>query len=154
MRYQLLDQQLINNVSAEAKASQRLRKNYNFHNLSDQVQRMLNAIEPDSYVAPHRHLAPPKVEFFMLLRGSLAVIIFNDDGSIDQTIYLDKKNVGIDIKPGTWHTIISLEPETVVLEAKDGPYLPATDKDFAPWAPLEGEPTVKKYFAELKKKIS
>jgi cupin fold WbuC family metalloprotein len=153
MKYQILDQETINKVSAEAKNSTRLRKNFNFHKLTDHVQRMLNAIEPDSYVCPHRHLEPPKVEFFILLRGRLAVIIFNDNGTIDRTIFLDEKTIGIDIKPGTWHTIISLEPGTVVLEAKDGPYVAATDKDFAPWAPREGTPGVKKYFAELKGKI-
>lgn len=150
-KFEILNQALIINMAAKANRANRKRLNYNFHEQTDNVQRMLNAVEPDSYVCPHRHLNPPKIENFILLRGSLAVIIFNDDGSIAEKIILHKDNIGIDIKPGVWHTIISLEPGTVVFEVKDGPYVPATDKDFAPFAPREGDPLVSAYLETLKK---
>ena len=98
---------------------------------------MLNAIEPDSYVCPHRHLNPPKDEGFLVLQGKGAAIIFKDDGEIKEILLMDpaQKKWGVDIPAGIYHTIISLQSGTVFYEVKSGPYEPLTDKDFAPWAP-------------------
>jgi len=149
--YQILDLEKINQLTAAARTDQRRRKNYNFHHLSDNVQRMLNAIEPDSYVRPHRHLQPPKIEMFVLLTGQLAVFIFDDDGSIKDIIRLSEKgNRGIDISAGIWHSIVSMQPGTVVFEVKDGPYEMSLDKDFAYWAPAEDDPGAAEYLKSLK----
>jgi cupin fold WbuC family metalloprotein len=135
---QIVDQQLLDQVSAIAKASPRLRMNHNLHQLEDRVQRMLNALEPDTYVRAHRHIDPPKAEMFVILRGRTAVLIFNDDGGIEDCIILSPEgSCVVDIPAGHWHSLLALEPGTVVMEAKDGPYIPSTDKDFAAWAPRE-----------------
>ena len=49
---------LLDEVSAQAKGSERLRMNYNFHeSLEDKCHRMLNAVEPGTVVAIHRRVA-------------------------------------------------------------------------------------------------
>jgi cupin fold WbuC family metalloprotein len=152
--YEVLTESLIQATVQKAKSSPRKRQNYNFHQASDSVQRMLNALEPDSYVRPHRHLNPPKVEHFVVLQGSLAVLIFNDQGRITDTLILDcRKSFGIDIKPGVWHSIVGLVSGTVIFETKDGPYIQATDKDFALWAPEENTPESRQFLAMLKNNL-
>ncbi|WP_176736879.1 WbuC family cupin fold metalloprotein [Oligoflexus tunisiensis] len=135
---QIVDQQRLDEVSAKAKASPRRRMNFNLHRYEDRVQRMLNALEPDTYVRAHRHVDPPKVEMFVILRGKTAVLIFNDEGAIEDCMILSPNGTCVvDIPPGYWHSLVALEEGTVVMEAKDGPYVASTDKDFAAWAPRE-----------------
>ena len=77
----IIDEVLLNSVSAQANASPRLRKNYNFHqSLDDKCHRFLNAVEPGTVVPIHRH--PTKDESFVILRGKVRVTTHNDDGSI------------------------------------------------------------------------
>jgi cupin fold WbuC family metalloprotein len=147
----IIDRKTIQETSERALRSPRKRINYNFHQLEDRVQRMLNAMEPETYVRPHRHIEPPKIECFLILRGKCTVILFNDVGTITDCIPLDgKENVGIDISPGVWHSVICDAPGTVLFETKDGPYVPATDKDFAVWAPIEGDPAAAGYREETR----
>lgn len=116
--------------------------NYNFHpQPDDRLQRMLNAMEPGTYVQPHKHEDPDKVEAFFCLRGRLLVVEYSPDGNIIDHTVLDNRtgNFGCEIPARTWHSIISLEAGSVAYEVKDGPYDPAVDKNFAPWAPKEGE---------------
>lgn len=143
-------------LSNEARISSRKRKNYNYHtNFEDPINRMLNAIEPESYVQPHKHESPDKREIFLLLKGKLAVVEFNDSGDIRQHVVLDRvNNFGVEIPPGVWHTIIALEGGTIVYEVKDGPYSSLNDKKFAPWAPREEEETYRKYFESLLQKLN
>ncbi|MEI6898290.1 MAG: WbuC family cupin fold metalloprotein [Bacteroidota bacterium] len=147
---------LLGKVIEEASVSPRKRKNYNFHeNLSDTLQRLLNAMEPLSYIQPHKHEDPDKREIFFSLKGKIAVIEFDEKGNITDHILLDplNGNYGTEISERTFHTIISLEPGTVAYEFKDGPYAPLTDKDFAHWAPKEGDPGVHEYLLGLLDKI-
>lgn len=137
---QKIDDNFLNIVSQAAKSSARLRKNYNFHkDDSATLQRMLNALELDTYIQPHKHENPDKVEAFFALRGRILVVEFDDEGKITDHIILDSQagNYGTEIAPRTWHTIICLESGSVAYEVKDGPYNVAVDKNFAPWAPSE-----------------
>ena len=148
--YEIITQQILQETSARAQTSQRLRMNYNIHELEDGVQRMINAIEPGSYVQPHRHLDPPKVECFLVLKGSFAIIIFNDEGEIREIVRCHRDgDVGVDIKPGVWHTVVSLQKGTICIEFKNGPYQAMKDRDFAPWAPPAEDPNHKKYLENL-----
>lgn len=146
-----INQELLNQVSQEAADSPRKRKNYNFHQYEENANRMLNAIEPDSYVRPHHHQHPPKPEAFLVLQGKGAVIIFNDEGQVLEVYSLDpqKAQWGVDIPAGWYHTILSLEAGSVFYEVKPGPYIPSTDKDFASWAPKEGTSEAKEYLDTL-----
>jgi cupin fold WbuC family metalloprotein len=141
MSIQLIDTYLINEVSGEAAASTRRRRNRNFHPTDDYpAHRLLNAIEPDSYIAPHRHLDPTKDETMVVLRGRLGLLIFDDAGSIVRTETLEAGGAkfGVDIPHGTWHTLVAMDAGTVFFEAKAGPYVPLSDAERSPWAPVEG----------------
>lgn len=151
--YSLITAEMIKELAQKAKQVPRKRINHNVHLQNDTVQRMLNAIEPDSYVRPHRHLNPPKIEAFFVFQGSLAVIFFNDTGDLKDVVILNEQVKGIDIKPGVWHSIVALESGTVIFEVKTGPYIQATDKDFAPWAPQENIPEARVYLEKMKKYI-
>jgi cupin fold WbuC family metalloprotein len=149
----LIDAALLDELSAEARNSSRGRKNRNFH--TDDAQpghRLLNAIEPGSYIMPHRHLDPNKGETMVVLRGALGLVVFDDAGAVTQTEKVSHGDtpMGFDIGYGTWHTVFALEPGTVFLEAKAGPYLPLTVEEKAPWAPAEGDPAAAAFLARLR----
>jgi cupin fold WbuC family metalloprotein len=136
-----IDRDLLDEVSREAAASPRQRKNRNFHPADDYpAHRLLNAIEPDSYIAPHRHLDQTKDETMVVLRGQLGLIIFDDAGRIIRTEVLEAGGelLGVDIPHGTWHTLVALASGTVFFEAKAGPYVALSEAERAPWAPAEG----------------
>ncbi|MGE0081647.1 MAG: WbuC family cupin fold metalloprotein [Thiohalomonadaceae bacterium] len=138
-----LDQRLFDDLAARARAGARGRTNENLHaGPDDPVQRFLNAIEPDSYVRPHRHTAPPRWELFTLLAGSAVVLVFDDEGKVLAREEVSARGPlhGLEIPAGIWHGLAARESGTVLLELKPGPYRPAVDKDFAPWAPREGDP--------------
>ena len=132
----IIDTQLLDSVSEQAKQSSRLRMNYNFHQSpADAVQRMLNAIEPGAYLRPHRH--PEREEVFLVLRGKMTLLIFDDAGNVSEHICLCPANgtFGVEIPPMTWHTVIVNELDTVMYELKRGPYEPLPEEHFAPWSP-------------------
>lgn len=121
---EIIDIQLLNEVSEKAKASPRLRMNYKFHqSLDEKCHRMLNAVEPGTVVPIHRH--PTKAESFVVLRGKVKVTTHNDDGSIIDSVVLDptKGVFGVDIPKNVWHTIESLESGSVIFECKEGPFV-------------------------------
>jgi len=126
--------------------------NYNFHeHYSDTLQRMLNAMEPLSYIQPHKHENPDKREVFFSLRGRILVIEFDESGNITDHTLLDplSGNFGAEIPERTFHTIIALDPGSVAYEIKDGPFSPINDKNFASWAPIEGTLQTEEYLRNL-----
>lgn len=144
------------NITKKAKESPRRRMNYNFHKSYDErLQRMLNAAEPGTYVRPHKHEDPDKVEVFIVLSGSVVIVEFNDKGNVSDHFILSREKGGlaVEIPPKVWHTFICLEPGTVLYEAKEGPYSEASDKDFAPWAPREGAPGTDEFNKKVLKAI-
>lgn len=151
-----IDEAFISETSAKAQSSARRRMNYNFHQEdAATLQRMLNAMEPDTYIQPHKHEDPDKVEAFFVLRGRILLIEFDEEGHITDHIILDPKcgNYGGEIPPKTWHTLISLESGSVAYEVKDGPYDPSVDKNFASWAPAEGDKDCTAYNQKLLREL-
>lgn len=139
---QLIDQCLLDTVSGAAQASPRRRKNHNFHaGDADASHRLLNAIEPDSYIQPHLHADPAKDETIVVLRGKLGIVFFDAGGEITGSALLmpGGDTVGVNIPHGVYHTVLALEACTVFFEAKAGPYVPLGDAEKASWAPKEGE---------------
>jgi cupin fold WbuC family metalloprotein len=139
----IIARQTLCELSTAAASSTRLRRNLNLHpSYADSVQRLFNAMEPGTYVHPHRHRESDKWELFLVLSGAVAVLSFDDLGKVTKRIELTTEGpiLGIEIPEGTWHTLVALVPGTVVFECKRGPYQPLTDKDFAVWAPQEGDP--------------
>jgi cupin fold WbuC family metalloprotein len=152
----ILNATILADLSAQAQASPRRRKNLNLHtDFFEPCQRLLNAIEPGSYIRPHRHLRDPKPECFIGIRGKLALIVFDDAGNIEHVFPFGpgQENVGADLPPGIWHTVVSLEEGSVFFETKPGPFVPIYKKDMAPWAPEEGSPAAAEYLTGLVNKV-
>jgi cupin fold WbuC family metalloprotein len=148
----IIHNQLLNENIEKAKSLPRKRINYNFHETYDaNVQRMLNVMEPGTYVQPHKHEDPDKMEVFIILKGKALIVEFDEAGNVIEHIVISVSEgvYGTEIAPRVWHCIIPLEPGTVVYEIKDGPYSPITDKNFAKWAPKEGDPDCERYTREL-----
>ena len=136
-------------LSDEARVSPRRRRNRNLHEMGDAVHRLFNAIEPGSYVRPHRHLSPPKAETMVVVSGRLGLLVFDEGGTVRETAVLEPggETFGVEVPAGAWHSFVSLAPGTVVFEAKEGPYVPPGGADAAPWAPEEGVPEASKLVA-------
>jgi cupin fold WbuC family metalloprotein len=149
-----IDDELIGAKIADAQANDRRREIHCFHaSDGDTLHRMLNAIEPGSYIRPHRHQSPPKPESIIVLSGSLALIKFGDDGAPDweHSLLLSQETgvVGADIRAEVWHTLVAMQKGTVMFEVKPGPYSPMSDKDFASWAAQDGSDEAVSYLRRL-----
>ncbi len=150
----LVDQALLDRKANDAAMSRRKREIHAFHDGDEEsLHRMLNAIQPGSYIRPHRHLNPPKAETIVMLQGSLGYVPFDGDGTpMDGQFILLNAGRGafaVDSRAGLWHTFFALEENTVLFEVKPGPYDPGTDKDFAPWAPAENEAGALEYLMSI-----
>ena len=153
----LITQQTIDELSRQAAQSVRRRMNLNLHDdYDDPCQRLFNALEPDSYVRPHRHIDPPKPECFVPVRGRMALLVFDDHGRIEEVVHfgVNSEIVAIELPPGLWHMLVALEPGSIFFEAKPGPYRPVKDKDFAPWSPEEGSVAAPGYLADIMTKVA
>ena len=130
----LITEELLDTVTSQAKENSRLRMNYNFHASMDApIHRLLNALEPGTYLPPHRHT--DKEETYL-------VCLNPSEGKY-----------GLEIPSNTWHSIIALESGTVIFEIKKGSYQPLPSEDLASWAPqtsdVEGIKAFMKRMLEL-----
>ena len=125
-----IDDILLDKLTAEAKASPRLRMNLDLRNsAADSSQRMLNAIEPGSVVPVHRHRGSS--ETLVVLRGRVVEEYYDSEGVCVATYELAAGGpaFGLNIPAGQWHTLRALDPGTVILEMKDGAYEPISPAD-------------------------
>ena len=126
-----ITQALLDELTAKAKASPRLRMNLDLRNgVDDQSQRMLNAIEPDSVVPIHRH--QKSSETVVCLRGRVVEEYYDElERTCTETIELSPNGpvVALNIPAGQWHTLRSIESGSVILEVKDGAYEPISEVD-------------------------
>lgn len=123
----IIDTNLLDDLSAKASSSERLRMNFNFHmNPESLSQRLLNSLEPGTKIPLHKHDHTP--ETYILIRGSLRIDFYENENVFQRSVVLDQKEgtYGIDIPAKQWHTLEILEKGTVIFEAKDGPYIPIT----------------------------
>jgi cupin fold WbuC family metalloprotein len=134
----------LNELTQQAKFAPRQRQHRNIHqDYLDPCQRMFNAIEPHSYIPPHRHSAVPRDELLIAIRGLMALVTFDDQGQINHVLRFGSETYGAELAAGaevssdTWHTVIALEPGSVLLEVKAGPFDAGHAKEVAPWAPEE-----------------
>jgi len=138
----------IEEVSQKAKSSPRKRINYNFHkSYGEAVQRLLNAAEPGTYIQPHKHEKPDKAEVFIILKGRVVIVEFDEKGKVVDHVILDPKGgaKAVEVPPRVWHSFIALRPSSVLYEVKEGPYNETVDKRFASWAPEEGTKESQKF---------
>jgi cupin fold WbuC family metalloprotein len=137
-----ITERLLDETAAKAKVAERKRSKCLFHEgFADPINRMINAMEKGAYFPPHKHENPDKREVFIILSGRVVMVEFDDDGRVTDHIILDPEegNMGVEIPPRKWHTLIPLAGISVLYEIKDGPYDKEIDKTFAEWAPKEGE---------------
>ena len=130
----LINKDLLDKVSFEAKNSERLRMNYNFHDSLDAPsQRLLNALEPGTNIPVHRHKNTS--ETYIILRGKIRLSLYDDDGQVIESVILSPgtDNIGYNISNGQWHTLEVLASDTVIFEVKDGPYMPINEYDILKW---------------------
>jgi cupin fold WbuC family metalloprotein len=133
--------ELLEKMRFNASKTARQRTHFNLHPaLEDPVQRLVVAIDPGSYIRPHRHNDPAKWELFILLKGAAVILIFDEDGCVITRVDLSENGPvhAVEIPEKTWHTMAAEEKGSVLIEIKPGPYAPLSDKDFAGWAPEEG----------------
>lgn len=151
----------LNELTAQAQGSPRKRQHRNIHeSYGDPCQRLFNAIEPGSYIRPHRHAADPRDELLIAARGLMALMTFDEQGKVTEVVRFgaDRNRegfaVGAEVPANTWHTVIALEPGCVLLEVKAGPFDPNQPKDLAPWAPDEGSAAATEYLNKLIESIT
>lgn len=119
----VIDKELLDKVSEQAKASPRLRSNFDLRNSSeDESQRMLNALEPGTVMPIHRH--KDTNETCVCIRGHYEEYFYDENGNLTDTIDMVPGGVVLNIEKGQWHSLKCMESGTVLFEAKDGPYRP------------------------------
>lgn len=119
----IINQQVLDELTARAKESPRLRMNLDLRNSpEDQSQRMLNALEPGTVLPVHRH--PTTSETVVCLRGHFEEYFYDADGRLTEVIDMTPGALLLNIPAGQWHSLKCLESGTVLLEVKDGPYVP------------------------------
>ena len=143
-------------LTGKARTSERLRQHCNVHqSYKDPCQKLFNAIEPESYIRPHRHAAVSGDELLIAVRGLMALITFNHHGNVIKiSRFGTEKNgcdlaVGCEVPSGLWHTVVALEVGSVLLEVKSGPFNPKDAKEHASWAPSETSEKASRYLQSL-----
>jgi cupin fold WbuC family metalloprotein len=136
-----IDRNLLAALSTQAATSPRKRAHHNLHpQLDDPIQRLCIAMEPGTYVRPHRHMQPETWEILLILSGAVALLIFDESGRVLERIELAAGGevTAVEIPSNTWHAVASLKTGTVVFEVKQGPYAPISEVNYAPWSPADG----------------
>lgn len=144
----LFSQGLLDELATRAGASPRLRAHHAIHaDASDVVQRFFVVANHSSYFRPHRHWV--RSELTLVVRGAFSVLLFDEQGRVSSRyeIGAGQADMGYEIPPATWHTVLAHTDGSAFLEVKQGPYDPATSAEFATWAPAEGQASVPSFLA-------
>lgn len=137
----IIDQKLLDELTAQAKANPRLRQAFDLRTTNeDNRQRMLNALEPGTIMPIHRHRNTS--ETMVMVRGKLIERFYDDNGNVtdeyvmepllNHSTFLNNSTPSISmvqIETGQWHSLEVLEEGTVIFEAKDGVYEPIKEED-------------------------
>lgn len=119
-------------LTRSASESPRRRANLNLHDtLDDPIQRLLIAMEPSTVVHSHRH--PHTWELLMPVRGRFVVLQLDDTGAVLRRTMLGEDITLLETPPGQWHAVCSIDPGSIILEVKQGPYAPLADPDVHRW---------------------
>ena len=148
---------LVGDLLAASRQSPRKRMIQRLHKEDgESVHRMFNAMQPGTYVTPHRHLHPVKSETILVISGSLLFVEFDENGQLlcHTLLQPGTETFGVDVAPHVYHTYVALKPDTLLFEAKAGPYAHDTDKDIPDWAPREGTPEADAYLLDLIKLLA
>jgi cupin fold WbuC family metalloprotein len=128
MHLKQLSNSILDELSRQAQNSPRRRANHNLHeDLSDPIQRLAIAMEPDTLVLPHRH--PHTWELLYPLRGRFVVLHFDETGTVISRALLGEDCRMIENPAGIWHAVLSLDSGGIIFEVKHGPYTPLGEAD-------------------------
>ena len=145
-------------LNESAVSNSRLRQHLNIHDsFQEPCQRLFNAVNVRSYIQPHRHFLDSKKELLLAVKGKFAIIEFSGIGGFKNfTIFGSEKycnsedsSYGVEIPTECWHTVIALVKGSVLLEVKQGPFIPDSAKELASWAPSAGSSAVDDYVRSL-----
>ena len=124
----VIDKKILDELSAKAKASERLRMAMDLRNSPEDLsQRMLNALEPGTMMPIHRHKGSS--ETCICIRGHFEEYFYDSDGRLTDTIDMVPGGVVLNIEKEQWHSLKCLESGTVLFEAKDGAYRPLDEDE-------------------------
>lgn len=124
----VIDEKILDELTAQAKACPRLRMNYDLRNsVEDQSQRMLNALEPGTIMPIHRHKGSSEIN--ICLRGHFEEYFYDEEGNLTETVDMVPGGVVLNIEAGRWHSLKCLESGTVLFECKDGAYRPLDEDE-------------------------
>ncbi|WP_066710475.1 WbuC family cupin fold metalloprotein [Curvibacter delicatus] len=158
MNIRRFDIAFLNDLVRQAESSPRLRQHANLHaSYAEPCQRLFNAIGVESYIRPHRHMADPKTETLVAVRGRMTLVLFDEQGRVIRALPFgagssdEDCDAGVELSPGTWHTVLADLPGSVLFEVKAGPFDLDLAKELASWAPAEGTAEVAEYLRELRR---
>ncbi len=126
----IITQQILDELSAKARASERLRMNMDLRNgPEDLSQRMLNALEPGTVMPIHRHR--DSSETVVIVRGKIQWVFYDENGNETERIVLDADGDPrmLNVEKDRWHSLVCLESGSVLYESKDGPYHPLDEDE-------------------------
>ena len=141
----IIDNQLLDTLSSQAKTNPRLRQAYDLRNSSeDNSQRMLNALEPGTVMPIHRHRKSS--ESICMVRGKMVMRLYDDYGNVTDEFVMAPTSLHsfpsilegecnepivpmVQVEARQWHSLEVLEEGTVIFESKDGAWEPLTDED-------------------------
>lgn len=156
----ILGNKMLDGLCQQAEYSLHRRQHLNIHSsYQENCQRLFNTIQPNSYIPPHRHYIANKQELLVAIRGSFCLITFDDHGnfvrssSFGSELYADElcSNIGVEIPPDVWHTVIAMQENSILLEVKEGPFVSEDSKEIALWAPRDGSAEVDSFLARCHK---
>ena len=126
----VIDNKILDDLSAQAKASSRLRMAMDLRNSPEDLsQRMLNALEPGTIMPIHRHHASS--ESVVVLRGKIEWVFYDDNGNVTERVTLDANGEPrmLNVERDRWHSLVCMESGSVLYESKDGPYHPLEEDE-------------------------
>ena len=151
----VMGEDLIERGLQESRESPRRRMILPVHRIQEaQVQRLVNFLQPGTYIRPHKHPLPHASESIVLLSGKIRFYTFTNGGSVQTVMNLDSVSIPsvLDIEPNVWHSFLVLQKDTILFECKKGPYDAKKDKIFAEWAPEEGSQEGLNWLKSLREK--
>lgn len=153
MQYKLFDKKVLEDLKLKAYSSSRKRSHYNIHtSYNESVQKVLICLLKDTYIPPHFHKYSHQSELFIVVKGSIKVIIFDKNGNCENIFFLGEKynDSLIEIYPNTIHSVLCESDEAFILEVKEGPFLENDCKEFPSWVISENDNRSKDFLTVLK----
>lgn len=153
MSYRIFDQSTFEELRLQAEASPRKRAHYNLHHsYKEPVQKVLICMLRETYIPPHYHEHAYQTELFIVLQGSVKLIIFDENGGIRKEVAMGEGSGTsmAEIEPNVFHTIVCESDDAFVMEVKEGPFVEDQSKVFPEWSVKEGDPGVEGYLEGLR----